>query len=118
MTWVRRCAWSPRSAPPAMLRLMANRLAIATTLAAAVLLAVPASAAISDWSNGSKARMRLLAAGVGDDGKLSAAIEITLPRGWETYWRFPGDAGVAPTIDFTASRNLGSAEVTFPLPKR
>src|SRR6185312_4032713 len=68
-------------------------LAIAAAVAAAALLAVPASAAISDWSNGAKARMRLLAIGVGDDGKLAAAIEITLPKGWQTYWRFPGDAG-------------------------
>jgi DsbC/DsbD-like thiol-disulfide interchange protein len=86
---------------------------------AALLLAVPATAAISDWSNGSKARMRIVAAGVGDDGKLSAAIEITLPRGWETYWRFPGDADIAPIIDFSASRNLApQPDILFPVPKR
>jgi DsbC/DsbD-like thiol-disulfide interchange protein len=87
-------------------------------IAAAVLLAAPVWAAIGDWGNGSKARMRLLAAGVGDDGKLSAAIEIVLPRGWKTYWRFPGDSGIAPTIDFAASRNVGRPEVAFPLPQR
>jgi DsbC/DsbD-like thiol-disulfide interchange protein len=90
----------------------------ALATAAALLLASPGSAAVSDWSNGSKARMRILAAGIGEDGKLSAAIEITLPRGWKTYWRFPGDAGIAPTIDFSASRNIGKPEVSFPLPKR
>jgi DsbC/DsbD-like thiol-disulfide interchange protein len=72
---------------------------------------------VSDWSNGAKARMRLLAAGVAD-GKLAAAIEITLPRGWKTYWRFPGDAGIAPTLDFSASRNVAAPEVAFPLPQR
>jgi DsbC/DsbD-like thiol-disulfide interchange protein len=97
---------------------MSRRLALAVAVAAAALLALPASGAISDWSNGSKARMRVLAAGVGEDGELSAAIEIILPKGWETYWRFPGDAGIAPIVDFTASRNLGTAEVSFPLPKR
>jgi DsbC/DsbD-like thiol-disulfide interchange protein len=85
---------------------------------AAVVFAAPAEAAVSDWSSGSKARMRVLVAGVGPDGRLSAAIEITLPRGWKTYWRFPGDAGIAPTIDFSGSRNLGTPEVSFPLPKR
>ena len=93
-------------------------LPFAILVAAAIVLAVPATAAISDWSNGAKARMRVLAAGVGDDGKLSAAIEITLPAGWETYWRFPGDAGIPPTLDFTASRNVGAVEVAFPVPKR
>jgi DsbC/DsbD-like thiol-disulfide interchange protein len=63
--------------------------------------------------------MRVLAAGVGEDGKLSAAIEITLPHGWETYWRFPGDAGIPPVIDFSASRNLtGKPDIAFPVPKR
>ncbi len=94
-------------------------LSLALAALAAFAVALPASAAISDWSNGSKARMRLLAAGIGDDGKLSAAIEITLPRGWQTYWRSPGDAGIAPIIDFSASRNLsGKPDVLFPVPLR
>jgi suppressor for copper-sensitivity B len=91
---------------------------IALVATAALLFAAPSFAGMSDWSSGSKARMRVLAAGVGDDGRLSAAIEITLPRGWKTYWRFPGDAGIAPIIDFSASRNIGKAEIAFPLPKR
>jgi suppressor for copper-sensitivity B len=90
----------------------------AASLVVAVLLAWPAAAAISDWSGGAKARMRLIAAGVGDDGKLNAAIEILLPPGWKTYWRFPGDAGIAPIIDFSASRNIGKPDVAFPLPRR
>jgi DsbC/DsbD-like thiol-disulfide interchange protein len=94
---------------------LASAVVVAT---AAVLLAVPAAAAVSDWSSGAKAKMRLLAAGIDADGRLSAAIEITLPTGWETYWRFPGDAGLAPIIGFSASHNLGVAEVSFPLPQR
>lgn len=88
------------------------------SLVVAATLAGPAASAISDWSVGTEARMRLLAAGVGDDGKLSAAIEITLPPGWKTYWRYPGDAGMAPVIDFSASSNLGKPEVRFPPPQR
>jgi DsbC/DsbD-like thiol-disulfide interchange protein len=101
---------------------MARRpLSLASAIAvaiAAVLLAVPAAAAVSDWSSGAKANMRLLAAGIGVDGRLSAAVEISLPPGWETYWRFPGDAGIAPVLDFTGSHNLGIEEVSFPLPQR
>jgi suppressor for copper-sensitivity B len=101
----------------AMVRLL-SLLSTAAVVSAAVLLAVPAAAAISDWSSGERAAVRLLAAGVGADGRLAAAIEIALPKGWQTYWRFPGDGGVAPLIDFSRSRNIGVPEVSFPLPQR
>lgn len=81
-------------------------------------IAAPATAAVSEWANGAKARVRLVVAGVGEDGRLAAGIEIALPPGWKTYWRSPGDAGTAPAIDFSGSRNLGPAEVSFPPPHR
>ncbi|MEX0853043.1 MAG: protein-disulfide reductase DsbD domain-containing protein [Bauldia sp.] len=85
---------------------------------ALAIVAQPAAAAVGQWVVGAKAEVRLLAAGIGGDGRLSAGIEITLPPGWKTYWRSPGDAGIAPTIDFSASRNLGPVEVSFPVPQR
>ena len=78
----------------------------------------PSSAAIGDWADGAKASARLIAAGVGDDGRLDAGIEVVLPPGWKTYWRSPGDAGIAPLFDFSASRNVVEPQVTFPLPHR
>jgi len=80
--------------------------------------AAPASAAVSDWTAGAKARVRLIAAGIGEDGRLAAGIEIRLPPGWKTYWRTPGDAGIAPTIDLGASRNFEAPDVRFPVPHR
>jgi suppressor for copper-sensitivity B len=70
------------------------------------------------WSKGAEARVRLVAAGVGEDGRLAGGIEIMLEPGWRTYWRTPGAAGIPPTIDLSASKNLGPAEVSFPLPER
>lgn len=94
-------------------------LAFATIVAALVAGAVaPATAAVGEWATGAKARVRLVVAGIGDDGRLNAGIEIALPPGWKTYWRSPGDAGIAPIIDFTGSRNLGPAQVSFPPPHR
>ena len=61
----------------------------------------PASAAVGDWGQGARAKVRLIASGVGSDGKLAAGIEIVLPSGWHTYWRSPGDAGIAPLIVFS-----------------
>ncbi len=90
---------------------------IAVALALGALAAEPAAAVVGAWADGAKARARLLAAGT-DDGRLAAAIEVILPPGWKTYWRSPGDAGIPPVFDFSASRNLGPADIAFPVPRR
>lgn len=80
--------------------------------------AAPTVAAEGAWGEGVKASARLLAAGIDADGTMSAGIEIVLPPGWHTYWRTPGDAGIAPTFDFSASANVAAVEVRYPLPTR
>jgi DsbC/DsbD-like thiol-disulfide interchange protein len=47
-----------------------------------------------------------------------AGIEIRLDPGWKTYWRYPGDTGVPPTIEFGGSSNVKSAQVLWPAPER
>jgi DsbC/DsbD-like thiol-disulfide interchange protein len=47
-----------------------------------------------------------------------AGLRIRLPGEALTYWRDPGEAGVAPVFDFSASENLERAEPLFPLPQR
>jgi DsbC/DsbD-like thiol-disulfide interchange protein len=61
--------------------------------------------------------MRLIA-GSSAAPTASAGIEIRLKSGWHTYWRYPGDAGVPPRFDFAGSRNLESATVLWPAPRR
>ena len=98
---------------------VASRAAIKTGLAAAVAVALhgaPAVAADSfstDWALAAKSKARLIA---GDGGL--AGFEIALAPGAITYWRDPGDAGVPPTLDFSASDNVASVEPLFPAPKR
>jgi suppressor for copper-sensitivity B len=78
-----------------------------------------AHAAIGDWAEQNNARVRLVVAGVGADGRLEAGIEIELAPGWKTYWRSPGDAGIPPVTDFSASTNIApEAELFFPVPHR
>lgn len=86
--------------------------------AAAVVAAAPAPAAEGAWGQGTKASARLVAAGLDADGRLVAGIEIVMPPGWHTYWRTPGDAGIAPAFDFSASTNVGDVAVDFPVPTR
>ena len=49
---------------------------------------------------------------------MRAGIEIRLSRGWHTYWRYPGDAGVPPRFDFAGSQNVKAVEVLWPAPRR
>jgi DsbC/DsbD-like thiol-disulfide interchange protein len=49
---------------------------------------------------------------------LRAGIEIRLDPGWKTYWRYPGDSGVPPTLDFTGSENVKSVTTLWPAPER
>jgi DsbC/DsbD-like thiol-disulfide interchange protein len=91
------------------------RAALAAALALASL-GAPARAGDSfstDWAQGGKSQARLIAAGTN-----LAGFEIALAPGAITYWRDPGDAGLPPTLDFTASDNVASIEAKFPAPKR
>ena len=54
----------------------------------------------------------------GSGGKATAALQITLHDGWKTYWKMPGDAGVPPQFDWSASSNVKAVEVLYPAPKR
>jgi DsbC/DsbD-like thiol-disulfide interchange protein len=91
-------------------------------IAASLLLpvgAVPALASSSDWYDAEGGRIRLVTAGVPDEkGFLQGALQVDLKPGWKTYWIDPGDAGVPPSIDVSASRNIASADMSFPAPHR
>jgi DsbC/DsbD-like thiol-disulfide interchange protein len=85
---------------------------------------LPAQAAqlASTWDVGQKSKARLLVGAIpGKDGAgmLVAGLEVVMEPGWKTYWRNPGDAGgIPPYFDWSKSRNLKSASVKFPAPKR
>jgi DsbC/DsbD-like thiol-disulfide interchange protein len=79
----------------------------------------PALSSSSDWYDAQGGSIRLVTSGSADDqGIVQGALQIDLKPGWKTYWLDPGDAGVPPTIDVSASRNVASAEMSFPAPRR
>ena len=45
-------------------------------------------------------------------------VHVRLAPGWKIYWKAPGDAGVPPEFDWSASSNLALAEVQWPVPHR
>jgi DsbC/DsbD-like thiol-disulfide interchange protein len=73
------------------------------------------------WQTEVHAEARLIAGAMvktPHESFVRAGIEIRLDPGWKTYWRYPGDTGVPPTIEFTGSNNVKSAEVLWPAPER
>lgn len=46
-----------------------------------------------------------------------SGLSFRLAPGWKTYWRAPGEAGVPPVFDWSASRNLASISVEWPAPE-
>lgn len=89
------------------------------SVGAALAAAMPVSAAAdaSAWAQEMHSAVRLIAgSGRDSSGRLRAGVEIRMKPGWKTYWRYPGDAGIPPRLDFTGSSNLASASVSWPAP--
>jgi DsbC/DsbD-like thiol-disulfide interchange protein len=84
---------------------------------------VPAAQAqgASAWEGELHAAARLIGGSAVDSGEgmwLRAGLEIRLDPGWKTYWRYPGDSGVPPTLDFAGSENVKSVTALWPAPQR
>ena len=53
------------------------------------------------------------------DGQVwHAGVAVDLDEGWKTYWRMPGEAGIPPQFDWSASDGVAGVEVLYPLPGR
>jgi DsbC/DsbD-like thiol-disulfide interchange protein len=73
----------------------------------------------SRWAGEAHSQVRLIAGANGPrQALLRAGVDIKLAPGWKTYWRYPGDSGVPPQFDFSASTNVESVRVLWPAPER
>lgn len=61
--------------------------------------------------------MRLVALSQPRNGTITALVQIEPKDGWKTYWRNPGNAGMAPELDFSASTNLRLKSISYPVPE-
>ena len=93
-----------------------------TAAAAAFLLGAlsPAVAASTAWIGNQHAAVRLLTAteNVSGASPVEAGLEFRFAPGWHGYWRTPGDAGIAPVLDWSGTAGLTSATVAWPAPTR
>ena len=87
---------------------------VAAAMIGATLSAAPAAA---QFGLDAPAEARLLAGWEAAPGTRIAALEIALDPGWKTYWRAPGEAGIPPLFDWSASRNLADIEIEWPAPE-
>jgi DsbC/DsbD-like thiol-disulfide interchange protein len=83
---------------------------------------MPAAAA-DGWVQAANSRVRLNWCGGPAGSTVAGAselafVEMQLDAGWKTYWRSPGDAGVPPALEWTASKNLANTTPYFPAPRR
>lgn len=85
-------------------------------------LSSPATAVTGSWQSGKgdyvEGRLISPANGVGSRDKLPIGLHLKLKKGWKTYWRSPGDAGLPPRLNWEKSKNLAKAQLLYPVPER
>jgi suppressor for copper-sensitivity B len=78
----------------------------------------PATAQDSARTDQTSVKLLSAVTATGDLARIPLGIGMTLKAGWKTYWRSPGDAGFAPSIDIAGSQNVAVADLAFPVPHR
>lgn len=63
-------------------------------------------------------RARLAVGPRSGDGLREAGLVLDIADGWKTYWRNPGEAGIPPAFDWSASTNVADIEIAWPRPVR
>ena len=76
-----------------------------------------ARSASTDWVENKEVSVRLIGTGNGTDSIL-LGLHFKLADGWKAYWRTPGDGGMPPTLDSSASINIKKLTLQWPVPER
>ena len=91
---------------------------LATWTAALCGLAIAAAGTSDAWAAGiAHSEVRLLPGEFAGE-TWTAGVQIDLAEGWKTYWRMPGESGIAPLFDWSGSRNVADVELRWPAPAR
>ncbi len=80
---------------------------------------LPITVAVAEGSlNYANEKLRLIGAKDISASVYTAGVEMTLAPGWHTYWRKPGDSGIAPHFDWAGSDNVADLKLLWPVPER
>jgi len=47
-----------------------------------------------------------------------AGLEMKMARGWHTYWRYGGDAGIPTSIEWNLPKGVTAEEIQWPIPRK
>jgi thiol:disulfide interchange protein len=91
-----------------------------SVLAATACLSSPAAALESAPATSSRATVSLVSDtdAVSPGTPFRVGLRFRLAPGWHTYWRNPGDAGVAPELDVTLPTGAKASGLAWPTPQR
>lgn len=92
-----------------------------TAFALAALISVPSvHAGETPWQEVAPGvSVRLISTGKAPEaGKVLMGLEFDMPPNTKTYWRVPGQTGLATQLDLSASRGVGGHAVHWPHPRR
>lgn len=78
---------------------------------------LPSLSASSEWEQVDGAKIRLIGMPSVEGRHYKAGLQIVLEDGWKTYWRNPGGSGLPPQLNFSASTNVRSTDIKFPVPR-
>lgn len=67
---------------------------------------------------GAGEKVSLIAGSALSAGPMLFGLHMKMQPGWHTYWRAPGDSGIAPTFDWSGSKNVTALELLWPVPQR
>lgn len=74
--------------------------------------------AAEEPENGAGEKVTLIAGNTMSKGPMLFGVRMKMQEGWHTYWRVPGDSGLAPTFDWSASKNVALLGLLWPVPER
>ena len=52
------------------------------------------------------------------DEKFYIGLKFNIEEDWKIYWKYPGDSGLPPELDFSKSINLNDYEIFWPFPTK
>jgi DsbC/DsbD-like thiol-disulfide interchange protein len=100
-----------------LLSCLVSSLALLLMFVLRLFVSSPAVAQNGLWKGGNPYQVSLVPGRVLDNG-FEAGLVISLKEDYKTYWRNPGESGLAPVIHFGASSNLRSLNISWPAPQR
>ncbi|PMG34399.1 cytochrome C biogenesis protein [Vibrio splendidus] len=108
------------SKPACRLTFVGLFIAIVATLFASVVKAEPLTTGWLKNPNHPPVETRFVISGQVDAESKTVAgfLEVRLAGDWKTYWRSPGEGGIAPSMTWDGSKNLSDIVWHWPHPKR